>query len=340
MTTAPRFIDVKKYKDTTETLPEQCGLSPVAHRFEAESLHAINTALAAERPLLVRGEPGTGKSQLARAAAFVLKRAYTFRVLDAQTQVSDLFYSFDAVERLAQAQVAGAPGGEGRSVGDLLDELNFVRPGPLWWAFNAETAAKQDERYRTRRGAPAAAELPREITGDDDMKRGFVALIDEIDKTDSSVPNGLLEALGQGTFPVPRGKVERPKDIPAPLIVITTNEERELPSAFLRRCVVLQIPVPKGREALRDYLIPRARAHFGEEIAEDLLIKTASMLHDDREAAQERSLPPPGQAEYIDLLRALTQLSSHDAQDDLLATLRRFTFRKHRELLETASKPR
>ncbi|WAS96398.1 AAA family ATPase [Nannocystis punicea] len=329
------FIDVAARKDTDDTLPEQCGLPPVRHRFDADSLHAINAALAAERPLLVRGEPGTGKSQLARTAAFLLDRAFRWKVVDAQTQVSDLFYSFDAVERLAQAQVAGTNRGETRSVAELLDELNFVRPGPLWWAFDAEGAAKQDARYQARSGATTATELPRDAD-----RRGFVVLIDEIDKTDSSVPNGLLEALGQSTFAVPRGQVALPRKGPAPLVVITTNEERELPSAFIRRCMVFQIPVPTGRTELIEQLVARGRTHFRRALDESLLVEAAEMVFDDRKAARERGLPPPGQAEYLDLLRAVQRLGvSTDDRSALLRSIRRFALRKHQELHEPASKP-
>jgi len=333
----PPYLDVAGYAGTEHTLTALPGLSGVRHRFDAPSLHAINAALAAERPLLVRGEPGTGKSQLARAAAFLLGRAFVWRVVDAQTQVSDLFYSFDAVERLAQAQVAGANRGPGAgSITALLEERNFVRPGPLWWAFNAADAHTQERRYASRCGADTSAELQAPDAG-----RGHVVLIDEIDKTDSSVPNGLLEALGQGTFTVPRGLVSLPEAGPAPLVVITTNEERELPSAFVRRCMVLHIKVPKSREELVEWLVVRGRTHFRGELDETLLIEAADMVFDDREAAQARGLPPPGQAEYLDLLRAVKKLRHTKAdRSALLLTLREFALKKHPEMHESAGKQR
>ncbi|MFN7952185.1 MAG: AAA family ATPase [bacterium] len=89
-------------------LPAHGALPAAVHVFDAESVHAINAALAAERPLLVRGEPGTGKSQLARAAAVALKGGYRSKVIDARTEVQDLFFTFDAVARLAEAQLQGA----------------------------------------------------------------------------------------------------------------------------------------------------------------------------------------------------------------------------------------
>lgn len=325
------YINVDAFANTEHTLPAYRGLKEVRHRFDAASLHAINAALAAERPLLVRGEPGTGKSQLARAAAVLLGRTFEWRVCDAQIQVSDLFYSFDAVERLAQAQVAGAHGGDSGSIAELLDERNFVRPGPLWWAFDAADAHKQACRQNSRCLSGQSVAPPPTL----DSGRGFVVLIDEIDKTDSSVPNGLLEVLGQETFAIPRGHVSLPAGRPAPLVVVTTNEERELPSAFIRRCMVLHISVPTSRSELMDWLVERGRTHFGSELNESLLAEAADMVFDDREAARTRGLPPLGQAEYLDLLRAVWRLRVSDKErSDLLRTIRDFTLKKHPELHE------
>lgn len=334
-TDPPPYLDVDVYVGTEHSLPTQHGLPEVRHRFDAESLHAINAALAAERPLLVRGEPGTGKSQLARAAAFLLKRAFVWRVVDAQTQVSDLFYSLDAIERLAQAQVLSAQKESKDSATGKLHERNFVRPGPLWWAFDASDAENQSDRYQTYCGADADTDTKT------DQRHGHVVLIDEIDKTDSSVPNGLLEALGQGTFAVPRGQVRRSGAVAAPLIVITTNEERELPSAFVRRCMVLHIPVPDSREKLVKWLVERGQTHFRGDLSESLLTEAADMVYEDREAAQERGLSPPGQAEYLDLLRAVMKLRPTDPERRaLLLILRDFALKKHIDLHEPSGKKR
>lgn len=335
-TARPPYIDVSAHAGVVETLPARDGLPKVQHKFDDTSLHAINAALAAERPLLVRGEPGTGKSQLARAAAQLLGRAFAWRVVDAQTQVSDFFYTFDAVERLAQAQVAGAlrsanADSSSRSIEASLDERNFVRPGPLWWAFDAAGARVQQQRYTARCSAGETAQGAASAV----ENAGHVVLIDEIDKTDSSVPNGLLEALGQGTFAIPRGIVSLHDGGPAPLVVITTNEERELPSAFVRRCMVLHILVPTGREELVDWLTKRGQAHF-QGLSPSLLVEAANLLVNDRAAAQEQGLTPPGQAEYLDLLRAVTRLRSTDEEQiALLATISRFALKKHPELART-----
>ena len=102
------------------------------HVFDEESIWALNAAIAARRPLLVRGEPGVGKTQLARAAAVITKRLFVSYVVDSQTQSRDLLWEFDAVQRLAEAQLLGTLRGPPDSVGDALAVEKFIKPGPVW----------------------------------------------------------------------------------------------------------------------------------------------------------------------------------------------------------------
>ncbi|MEX1366725.1 MAG: MoxR family ATPase [Nannocystaceae bacterium] len=318
MTAPKRFIDVDDKKGTSVWLEPIGGLPRVRHRYEKESLHAINAAVASRRPLLVRGEPGTGKSQLARAAAKLLGREFVWKVMDAQARVSDLFYAFDAVERLAQAQVAGAAyPGNPNAVKAALGERKFIEPGPLWWAFDAARAKAWPKELEE------SAE-PREVTP-------YVVLIDEIDKTDPSVPNGLLEALGQGTFSVRRVTTvsQQPKRQPPPLVVITTNNERELPSAFVRRCMVLHIELPPAGPELVDWLVERGQTHF-EALSAEVLTRAAKLVSRDHEIARGLGVTPPGQAEYLDLLRALAELADDEtSRRELLEQIADFALKKH-----------
>jgi MoxR-like ATPase len=191
-------------------------------------------------------------------------------------------------------------------------------------------------------------------------------LIDEIDKGESDVPNGLLEALGEGILRPPG--LERAVQFDGgapPFVLITTNEERALPNAFVRRCLVLrldlprlnQLPIPGERQgpdeaqslaerkAFIDFLVARGRAHFGPKasapnerfelpelsLAErEVLEAAAGLLLEDRLAALAQELPPPGLAEFLDLVRAVRALARDPSeQKKLVLGLRKFAFQKH-----------
>ena len=302
------------------------------HVFDQREIDAVHAALAARRPLLVRGEPGVGKTQLAKAVAMDLGRAFVQHVIDIRTESRDLLWHFDAVGRLADAQLRGAlagrSGGKSENVtaasAVLQRELaveHYLHPRALWWAFNWEQARERAEQLK--RPVP-------ELLPGCDPANGVVVLIDEIDKAESDVPNGLLEALGAGCF-TPQGMTE-PVAIsgPAPLVIITTNEERSLPDAFLRRCLVLVLSLPEGDEALADHLVARGQAHF-RGADETVLREAAEQLIADRHAAEQQHWRPlPGQAEYLDLIRAVRHLAAQpDKQKELLRQIKRYVLRKH-----------
>lgn len=298
------------------------GYHPV-HVFKQEDLDAIEAALKAERPLLVRGEPGVGKTQLALAAAIKLKRAYCQTVVDSRTEVRDLRWTEDLVARLADAQLMAAPAAAeeaGLKRSDLAIE-NYVEPGPLWWAFDWGNASKQ------KRAMP-----PHQPHPDCDAENGVVVLIDEIDKADPDLPNGLLEALGSRRFTPPW----RREPVIArvwPLVVVTTNENRALPSAFIRRCVVHDITPIEQESDPQAFLFGRGRAHF-PEAPEDVLKLAVLMTMEDRHAAASRRLMPlPGQAEFIDLLRAvLAEARDPEAAEHHMNRMRPYFLHKHPEL--------
>jgi len=295
----------------------------IRHLFEPRDVDAVNASLAAGRPLLVRGEPGAGKSQLARAAAQSLGRAFVSKVIDARTESRDLLWTFDAVRRLADAQVLGATGVKKEKVEQELDPIRYVTPGPLWWAFDWQSAMNPADGITVSPPPVATGCSP------DD---GVVVLLDELDKADSSVPNGLLDALGQGGFEGPGRRRIECGAIP-PLVVVTTNEERSLPDAFLRRCLVLQLRLPPDKDHLVEWLKQRGRAHFKQdELADSVFEKAAQLLADDRLRLSRQGLTPPGGAEYLDLLRAVARSEpDHDQQLQLLERVAQFALRKHPE---------
>ncbi|WP_273702955.1 MoxR family ATPase, partial [Candidatus Accumulibacter vicinus] len=239
------------------------------HQWSQNEIDALHLALACERPLLVRGEPGTGKTQLARAAAVALRWHLHPVTVSPRFEASDLFHGFDAVRRLADAQAAGFAGG------GIRDDAHYWLPGPFWRAFDWAGA----QAY-----GPSAASQQAEAQP---APAGHVILIDEIDKADSDLPNSLLEVLGSREFPNPVTRAAIRPTHGLPLVVITTNEERELPAAFLRRCVVLTLepeqPYPR-------FLVKRGRAHFGPQakrpandcLDDEILQTAAAQLAEDR----------------------------------------------------------
>jgi MoxR-like ATPase len=326
------------------------GLPEQYHLFDEDSAMAIRAALAARRPLLVRGEPGVGKTQLAAAAASVLMRPLLSRVVDSRTESRDLLWDFDAIMRLADAQIAAtlfgaSPWGDGQVGAESRDareqELrarlsvtNYVRPGPFWWAFDWSSATEQARKT----GTPSPLEKGADpANGGADPANGCVVLIDEIDKADPDVPNGLLETLGSGRF-TPLGQ-SQPVEVRGepPLVVITTNEERVLPNAFLRRCLILELKLPDDNDpGLIEHLVKIATVHFPTraKASRAAFQKAAKMLVDDRRVARGLgNVPLPGQAEYLDLLRAVFWLEddSPGQQEKLLESVARFAVRKFKQ---------
>jgi MoxR-like ATPase len=253
--------------------------SAAGHLWSQSEIDALILAWAARRPLLVRGEAGSGKSQIARAAAEVLGSQPLVEVIHPRYEALDLLYRVDSVERLADAQL------------QKLDQSNrkYVKRGRLWEAFS-----------RGRDGATAP-----------------VLLIDEIDKADADVPNALLEVLGNRSFTVPplKDRVVHAESGRLPLVVITTNEERELPPAFVRRCVVLNLNPPKDQAPFVKWLIDRGRVHRLLDVEDTARRHAAEQVFADRQAADAAGYSPVGLAEYIDLLTALHELTRDAAVD-------------------------
>jgi MoxR-like ATPase len=394
------------------------------HVFDEESALAIEMALAAGRPLLVRGEPGSGKTQLARAAAQELSRSFMAQIINASSEGQDLLWTYDPVARLHDAQTLAAeaavraaqqdcdceqdeqPPKQGdqpvagsaprssrkrtaryrkkksaqqrkereqlfrllrngsdaperncglRTCGSL-EPSAYVSPGILWWALDCVSARRQHERCRCPGYQPSFGNCPAGDMAAIELlataRRGFVLLLDEIDKADVSLPNALLEVLGNGSFQVPllNELVSVPPGREKPLVIITTNEERELPPAFVRRCLVLNLRFDDerhlrawwSRQALQEpeayradqfqcdralirWLAERGEVHFEGFFSSKVRERAAELLVRDRREAKQLGMVKPGQAEYLDLLRALQAMTVPENDSQQLALLERIS---------------
>ena len=222
--------------------------------------HAINTALALGRPLLVSGETGCGKTELGFAIARKLGiMRVRFFVVKSDSEAQRLFYEYDAIRRFHAAQSAPTNLEDEKKGGDATDPRKFIRYHALGQAII--DASPPD---LVRPLLPQRYELPQEPVRS-------VVIIDEIDKAPRDFPNDLLNEIDQLWFRVPEladwvTVPETPRaKIPAslrPMIVITSNLERQLPDAFLRRCVFHHIKYPIEEEIQRRIILGHLTKNF------------------------------------------------------------------------------
>ncbi|WP_339631810.1 MoxR family ATPase [uncultured Sneathiella sp.] len=226
---------------------------------------AVNAAITLQRPLLIKGEPGTGKTVLAQEVANALGKQFIEWNIKSTTKAQQGLYEYDAVSRLRDSQLGD----------DKVHEIsNYIRPGKMWEAFTAE-------------------ESP-------------VLLIDEIDKADIEFPNDLLQELDRMEFFV----YETQQTIKAqhrPLVIITSNNEKELPDAFLRRCFFHYISFPdtETMQKIVDVHHPDAK----QELVRDAL----KVFFDVRETPGLKK--KPSTSELLDWLKLLM---SEDLPEDVL----------------------
>ncbi len=180
-----------------------------------ELIDVVNLAIYLGRPLLLKGEPGCGKTKLARAVAYELKLPFETWYVKSTSRAQDGLYTYDAVGRLRDAQLAASQMNKPEDILRISNPKTYVRWGPLGRAF------QNDQRT--------------------------VVLIDEIDKADIDFPNDLLLELDERRFIVEEtGEKIRAKE--TPIVFITSNDEKELPDAFLRRCIFHHVEFPKTEQ--------------------------------------------------------------------------------------------
>lgn len=222
----------------------------------SESLrNAVNVAIALERPLLIRGEPGTGKTMLAHSITHGLDKRLITWYVKSTTKAQDGLYLYDTVQRLNDARFGDK---------DVHDIKQYIKLGKLGEAFIS----------------------PEQV----------VLLIDEIDKADLEFPNDLLNELDEMSFHIP----ETDETIAArhrPIVVITSNAEKELPDAFLRRCIFhyIEFPDQAGMEEI-------VRVHF-PDIQKSLLQEAMKAFYALRDIDEFRK--KPSTSELLDWIKAL-----------------------------------
>jgi len=216
---------------------------------------AVNAAVTLQRPLLVKGEPGTGKTQLAREVAKALKMPFHDWAIKSTTKAQHGLYEYDAVSRLRDSQLGDAK---------VKDIRNYIVKGKLWECFESDQQA--------------------------------VLLIDEIDKADIEFPNDLLRELDQMEFYVYETR-ETIKAKQRPVIIITSNNEKELPDAFLRRCFFHYIRFPE-RETMQKIV----DVHF-PDVKKNLLKEAMEVFFGLRELPGLKK--KPSTSELLDWLKLL-----------------------------------
>ncbi len=237
---------------------------------------AVNAAINLEKPLLVKGEPGTGKTELARQIAKSLKLEIIEWSIKSTTKAQQGLYEYDAVTRLRDSQLNK----------DKIDDIsNYIKKGKIWSSF--------------------------------ETKNRSVLLIDEIDKADIEFPNDLLQELDKMEFYVyETGKIVKAKK--RPIVIITSNNEKELPEAFLRRCFFHYIKFPDF-----DTLTKIVNVHF-PNIKKNLLDTALKIFFEIRDIQGLKKKPSTSEAlDWIKLLliEDLGPLELKEEKNDVLPKL-------------------
>lgn len=274
--------DIAGYTPTAEEMRTPLR-NPNGYRAGADLAHAVNVALFLDMPLLVTGEPGTGKTQLAYRMAVELGLGEVLRFdTKSSSQATELFYQFDNIRQFAQSQLNAAAR---QPLPPARDFLQLQALGQAIVRTLSPLAAAEHFGLAAAHPAPGRS----------------LVLIDEIDKAPRDFPNDLLNQIENLEFSIPElgARFKANRDL-TPVIVITSNSEKQLPEPFLRRCVYHHIEFPRDKAELEAILGARlSQLKLGGR-AFDELIRWFFKLRDDISLTKK-----PSTSELLDWLRVL-----------------------------------
>ncbi len=273
--------EFNKFKDPSKYSPDD-GL-----------INAVNVALALNQPLLLTGEPGTGKTQLGYSIAFELGFDEPLKFeTKSTTEGKDLFYTFDSLGRF-------------HANDNNVDPLEYISYQAL-----GEAILYSNELEKIQQIAPKSFHIDHKGKDGKKTKRRSVVIIDEIDKAPRDVPNDILNEIDEMSFRVPelgklgKNEISGNKQL-SPIVLITSNSEKSLPDAFLRRCIYYNLNFPE-KEFLTEIIANR----LGQNSARMNKLTTSAILFFYHIREKKILRKPPGTAELLNWLQAMASFSA------------------------------